>query len=67
MAARAPPAALQLHARTYIHYAARASETTGPRLLTLHNLSFIQRLMADLRAAIDAGAPSPRQSLPRST
>jgi queuine tRNA-ribosyltransferase len=41
--------------RAYINYAARAGETTGPRLLTLHNLSYIQRLMADLRAAIDAG------------
>jgi queuine tRNA-ribosyltransferase len=41
--------------RGYIHYAAKASETTGPRLLTLHNLSYIQRMMADLRDAIDAG------------
>jgi len=41
--------------RGYIHYAAKAGETTGPRLLTLHNLSYIQRLMADLRAAIDTG------------
>lgn len=41
--------------RGYIHYAAKAGETTGPRLLTIHNLSFIQRLMSDLRAAIDAG------------
>jgi queuine tRNA-ribosyltransferase len=41
--------------RGYIHYATRAAETTGARLLTLHNLSYIQRLMADLRAAIDAG------------
>ncbi|HEX3802750.1 MAG TPA: tRNA guanosine(34) transglycosylase Tgt [Solirubrobacteraceae bacterium] len=41
--------------RGYINYAARAGETTGPRLLTLHNLSYIQRLMADLRDAIDAG------------
>lgn len=39
--------------RGYIHYAARAGETTGPRLLTLHNLSYVQRLMADLRDAID--------------
>ncbi len=39
--------------RGYIHYAAKAGETTGPRLLTLHNLSYIQRLMADLRDAID--------------
>jgi queuine tRNA-ribosyltransferase len=41
--------------RGYIHYADKAKEITGPRLLTLHNLSFIQRLMADLRDAIDAG------------
>jgi queuine tRNA-ribosyltransferase len=39
--------------RGYIHYACKVSETTGPRLLTLHNLSFISRLMADLRRAID--------------
>jgi queuine tRNA-ribosyltransferase len=39
--------------RGYINYTSRASETTGPRLLTLHNLSYIQRLMADLRDAID--------------
>ena len=41
--------------RGYLHYCARAGESTGPRLLTLHNLSFMSRLMADLRAAIDAG------------
>ena len=41
--------------RGYIHYALKAGEATGARLLTLHNLSYIQRLMADLRAAIDAG------------
>ncbi len=39
--------------RGYIHYAAKARETTGPRLLTIHNLSYIQRLMSDLRAAIE--------------
>jgi queuine tRNA-ribosyltransferase len=42
--------------RGYIHYAAKAGETTGARLLTLHNLSYIQRLMADMRDAIDAGS-----------
>jgi queuine tRNA-ribosyltransferase len=41
--------------RGYIHYMHKASETSGPRLLTLHNLSYMQRLMADLRGAIDAG------------
>jgi queuine tRNA-ribosyltransferase len=39
--------------RGYIHYASKAGETTGPRLLTLHNLSFMSRLMADLRRGID--------------
>ncbi|HET9103895.1 MAG TPA: tRNA guanosine(34) transglycosylase Tgt [Solirubrobacteraceae bacterium] len=41
--------------RAYLHYLLRARETTGARLITLHNLAYIQRLMADLRAAIDAG------------
>jgi queuine tRNA-ribosyltransferase len=41
--------------RGYFHYLVKAGETTGPRLLTLHNLSYINRMMADLRAAIDAG------------
>jgi queuine tRNA-ribosyltransferase len=41
--------------RGYLNYAHRVGETTGARLLTLHNLAFIARLMADLRAAIDAG------------
>ncbi len=41
------------HSRAYLHYLLRARELTGPRLVTLHNLSFIARLMADLRAAID--------------
>jgi len=44
--------------RGYIHYCIRAGETTGARLLTLHNLSFMARLMADLRDAIDAGTLS---------
>ena len=39
--------------RGYLHYAFRAGESTGPRLLTLHNLSFIARLMDLLRRAID--------------
>jgi queuine tRNA-ribosyltransferase len=39
--------------RGYLHYLVKAGETTGPRLLTLHNLSFMNRLMADLRLAID--------------
>jgi queuine tRNA-ribosyltransferase len=42
--------------RGYLHYAHRAGEITGARLLTLHNLAFVARLMGDLRSAIDAGA-----------
>ncbi len=49
------PACAAGFTRGYIHYAAHAGETTGPRLLTLHNLSYIQRLMSDLRDAIDRG------------
>jgi queuine tRNA-ribosyltransferase len=47
------PACTAGFTRGYLHYLARAGETTGPRLLTLHNLSFVGRLMADLRNAID--------------
>ena len=39
--------------RGYLHYACRAGETTGPRLVTVHNLSYIARLMETLRRAID--------------
>ena len=49
------PACAAGFTRGYLHYLGRAGETTGARLVTLHNLSYINRLMADLRAAIDAG------------
>jgi queuine tRNA-ribosyltransferase len=49
------PACAAGFSRGYLHYLLRAGEQTGARLITLHNLSFIARLMADLRAAIDAG------------
>ena len=49
------PACSAGFSRAYLHYALRAHETTGARLVTLHNLSYIARLMADLRAAISAG------------
>ncbi len=48
------PACRAGHTRGYLHYLMRAGETTGARLLTLHNLSFIARLMRDLREGIDA-------------
>jgi queuine tRNA-ribosyltransferase len=43
------------YTRGYLHYLLRAGELTALRLVTLHNLSFISRLMAELRASIDAG------------
>jgi queuine tRNA-ribosyltransferase len=41
--------------RAYLHYLSRGRELTAARLLTLHNLTFIARLMADLRAAVVDG------------
>jgi queuine tRNA-ribosyltransferase len=52
------PACAGGYSRAYLHYALRAGELTARRLITLHNLSFIGRLMEDLRAAIDAGSLS---------
>ncbi len=49
------PACSQGFSRAYLSYLARAQELTGARLLTLHNLTFIARLMADLRGAILEG------------
>jgi queuine tRNA-ribosyltransferase len=49
------PACSAGFSRGYLHYLLRAGELTALRLVTLHNLSFIARLMADLRGAIDAG------------
>ena len=50
------PACSAGFSRGYLHYLLRAGELTALRLVTLHNLSFIARLMADLRAAIDGGS-----------
>jgi queuine tRNA-ribosyltransferase len=41
--------------RAYLHYLLRSGELTGLRLVTLHNLSFIASVMADLRAGIEGG------------
>ncbi len=49
------PACARGLSRAYLSYLARAGELTGMRLLTLHNLTFMARLMADLRGAILAG------------
>jgi queuine tRNA-ribosyltransferase len=44
------------HTRGYLHYLIRIDELTGKRLLTLHNLTFMERLMRRLRDAIGEGA-----------
>jgi len=43
------------YSRAYLHHLFRIGETTGARVLTLHNLAFLRMLMATLRSAIDAG------------
>lgn len=40
------------HSRAYLHYLFKADEMLGPMLLTWHNLTFYQDLMAALRDAI---------------
>jgi queuine tRNA-ribosyltransferase len=42
------------HTRAYLHYLTRSKELTAVRLLTLHNLTFMARLMGRLRAAVAA-------------
>jgi queuine tRNA-ribosyltransferase len=49
------PACLRGLSRGYLSYLARAGELTGMRLLTAHNLTFLARLMKDLREGILAG------------
>ena len=46
--------------RGYLRYLAKNRELTGMRLLTLHNLAYLARLMADLRAAIVEGTLAER-------
>ena len=53
--ASCPCAACREHTRAYLNYLIRANELTGKRLLTLHNLTFMRRLMSGLRAAILEG------------
>jgi queuine tRNA-ribosyltransferase len=50
-----PCPACSEHTRGYLHYLARANEPTAMRLLTLHNLTFMAKLMDGIRAAIEAG------------
>ena len=49
------PSCAHGYTRGYLHYLVKARELTGMRLLTIHNLAYLQRLMAGLRAAIAEG------------
>ena len=55
------------YSRAYLHYLFRLRETTGARIVTLHNLAYLQLLMAALREAIDRPAGRGRGGLRRST
>jgi queuine tRNA-ribosyltransferase len=50
-----PCTACGRHSRAYLHYLARARELTGTRLLTAHNLTYMQCLTEAARSAIAAG------------
>jgi queuine tRNA-ribosyltransferase len=49
------PACAHGYSRAYLHYLLKAREQTAQRLLTVHNLAYLERLMKALRAAIGAG------------
>jgi queuine tRNA-ribosyltransferase len=49
------PACAHGYSRAYVHYLLKAQEQTAQRLLTIHNLAYLQALMAALRDAIAAG------------
>jgi queuine tRNA-ribosyltransferase len=50
-----PCPACRRHTRAYLHYLARAEELTAVRLLTLHNLVYLEQLVRGAREAIAAG------------
>ncbi len=43
------------HTRAYVHYLSRAEELTGVRLLAVHNLAYLERLVRSARDAIRGG------------
>jgi queuine tRNA-ribosyltransferase len=43
------------HTRAYVHYLCREQELTGVRLLCLHNLHYLERVVSGSRDAIRAG------------
>ncbi len=53
------------YSRAYLRHLEKCGEILGARLGTIHNLHYYQRLMGDLRAAIDAGTLSETAALIR--
>jgi queuine tRNA-ribosyltransferase len=49
------PACARGYSRAYLHHLLKGRESTASRLLTIHNLAYLQMLMAALRDAIAAG------------
>lgn len=47
--------ACQTHTRSYIHHLLRAHEITGMVLLTIHNLTYFNTFVANIRSAIRKG------------
>ena len=50
-----PCEACRRHSRAYLHHLARSRDLTGTRLLTLHNLTYIEQLVSGARGAIADG------------
>jgi queuine tRNA-ribosyltransferase len=63
IAAGCPCPACQNHDRDYLSYLSRAEELTAVRLLCLHNLTYLNELMAHARSAIAAGTFSTYSSV----
>ena len=55
IAAGCPCEACRRHSRAYLHYLAQSKELTAARLLTLHNLTYMEQLTERARKAIEAG------------
>ncbi len=44
------------YSRAYLHHLVRSQEAPGAMLLTWNNLAYYQKLMQDIRAALEAQA-----------
>jgi queuine tRNA-ribosyltransferase len=50
-----PCEACTRHSRAYLHYLSRNQDLTGTRLLTVHNLNYLEQLVGGARGAIGGG------------